>query len=52
VVKSKTYKGTTTEWVELIFPDGKTRKIPSAMIDYPTLRDAVLELYARQHQPA
>jgi hypothetical protein len=50
-VKSQTHKGTTTQWVELIFPDSKTRKIPSDVIDYPLLRDMVLELYSRRHQP-
>lgn len=50
VVKSETYRGTTIECVELIFPDGKTRKIPSSVIDYPTLRNTMIELYARQHQ--
>ena len=50
VVKIQTTKKSRTEWMEIIFPDGKIRKIPSDVMDYSTLRDTVSEFYARCHQ--
>jgi hypothetical protein len=47
--KSRTYKGQTSRWLELGFPDGRTRKIPANVIDFPTLQDMVLDRYARHH---
>lgn len=44
--KSRTYRGTRTEWMELKFPDGKRRKIPSGIGDFPALRH-VIELRFR-----
>jgi hypothetical protein len=45
-VKSRTYKGQTSYWVELVFPDGKKRKVPQSIIGFDALRDLVLERYA------
>ena len=47
--KSRSYRGQVTRWLELGFPDGRTRKIPANVIDFSTLRDVVLEEYARHH---
>ena len=51
LTKSRTYKGTTTEWVEVQFPDGKTRKIPAGVEGFAELRDRVLTIYALHHAP-
>ena len=50
--KSRTYQGNRTEWVEVVFPDGKKRKFyENYLPDYAIIRTAVLTLYERHHQP-
>jgi hypothetical protein len=50
--KSRTYKGNRTEWVEVIFPDGKKRKFyENYLPEYAVVRTVVLALYERHHQP-
>jgi hypothetical protein len=52
VCKSRTYKGSRTEWVEVIFPDGKKRKFyENYLPEYAVVRAVVLALYERHHQP-
>jgi hypothetical protein len=52
VCKSRTYKGNRTEWVEVIFPDGKKRKFyENYLPEYTVVRAVVLALYDRHHQP-
>ena len=49
--KSRTYQGTRTEWVEVIFPDGKKRKFHENYLpEYAVVRTVVLALYDRHHQ--
>ena len=44
---SRTYRGNTVEWLEITFPDGKRRKVPSDLIDYETLKEIVVKYYGR-----
>ncbi len=51
VCKSRTYKGNRTEWVEVIFPDGKKRKFyENYLPEYSVVRAVVLALYERHHR--
>lgn len=50
--KSRTYKGNRTEWVEVIFPNGKKYKFyENYLPEYAVVREVVLALYDRHHQP-
>jgi len=47
--KSRTYRGTRREWVEIQFKDGRKKlKLPEDMVDYPALRDFVWSLFTPQ----
>jgi hypothetical protein len=42
-VMSRTHQGTTTEWIQVVLPDGKKLKIPESITDYSTLRETMLK---------
>jgi hypothetical protein len=48
VVNSMTYRGTTSTWVELTWPDGRKRRFPAPNTTRPSeVRSAVMEFFAR-----